>query len=74
MSGKETYVSVYDMAMFVKDTFNSGINVRIELDDTMGYAPVTKLRLSTEKLESLGWVPQYGLKDILGRLIEYLRS
>ena len=74
VSGKETYVSVYDMAMFVKDTFNSGINVRIELDDTMGYAPVTKLRLSTEKLESLGWVPQYGLKDILGRLIEYLRS
>ncbi|MBR0047436.1 MAG: NAD(P)-dependent oxidoreductase [Bacteroidaceae bacterium] len=74
VSGKETYVSVYDMAMFVKDTFNSDINVRIELDDTMGYAPVTKLRLSTEKLESLGWVPQYGLKDILGRLIEYLRS
>lgn len=74
VSGKETYVSVYDMAMFVKDTFNSGINVRIELDDTMGYAPVTKLRLSTEKLESLGWVPQYGLKDILGRLIDYLRS
>ena len=36
----------------------------------MGYAPVTKLNLSTEKLTELCWSPKYGLKDMFGRLIE----
>lgn len=74
VAGKETYVSAYDMAIFLKEHFNPNINVRIELDDTMGYAPVTKLRLSTEKLSLLGWTSQYGLQDILEKLIQYLRS
>lgn len=72
VANQETYISIRDMAEFLKENFNPSIGVRIEQNKNMGYAPVTKLRLSTEKLSSLGWIPQYGLKDIFERLISYL--
>lgn len=69
VANEETYISVRDMAEFLKDNFNRSINVRIEKNDNMGYAPVTKLRLSSEKLRTLGWKPKYGLKEMFERLI-----
>lgn len=69
-----TYISVYNMAIFVKENINSKINVRIEPKDTQEYAPVSKLNLSAAKLCSLGWHSQYGLRDIFVRLQEYLHS
>ena len=35
----------------------------------MGYAPVTKLHLSSEKLMALGWKPQYDLKEMFKKLM-----
>ena len=72
VANEETYISACGMAEYVKKFVNSNINVRVELNDNMGYAPVTKLCLSTAKLRNLGWSPQYGLKDIFYRLTEYL--
>lgn len=69
VANENTYISAKEMAEFIRDNFNSSIKVRIELNDNMGYAPVTKLRLSTEKLRSLGWRPIYNLKEILSRLL-----
>lgn len=74
VANKETYISAKDMAEYVKNNFNPSINVRVELNDNMGYAPVSKLNLSTEKLESLGWKPQYDLKGMFSRLIDYLKE
>lgn len=68
VANEGTYISVYDMAELIKNILNPSINVRIELNDNMGYAPVTKLRLSSEKLSRLGWTPKYGLKEIIERL------
>jgi nucleoside-diphosphate-sugar epimerase len=70
----ETYISALDMARYVRDTFAPTIDVRIELADNMGYAPVTKLRLSTEKLQALGWSPRMGIRDIFERLISFMRD
>lgn len=70
VANENTYISAKNMAEFVRTNFNPSINVRIELNDNMGYAPVTKLNLSTEKLKSLGWSPRYGLYDIFDRLIK----
>lgn len=72
VANEKTYISALDMAKFVRDTFAPTIGVRTELADNMGYAPVTKLRLSTEKLQTLGWVPRVGLRDIFERLINYM--
>lgn len=73
VANEETYISARGMAEYLKANFNPAINVKVELGDNYGYAPATKLRLSSEKLKSLGWKPQYGLKEIFGNLIEYLR-
>lgn len=72
VANEETYISARGMAEYLKSNFNDNISVRLELSDDFGYAPSTKLRLSSEKLRELGWTPKYGLKEIFANLIEYL--
>lgn len=40
----------------------------------MGYAPISRLRLSTAKLEALGWRPRVGLMEAYERLIASWRE
>ncbi len=72
VANEDTYISIFEMATFLRDTFNPKINVRIEEHPEMGYAPVTKLRLSTKKLRELGWSPMYNLKEMFSNLIDSL--
>lgn len=72
VANEDTYISARGMAEYLRQYVNPSISVRFELNDNMGYAPVTKLCLSTEKIASLGWFPKYRLKDIFERLISYL--
>lgn len=72
LANEDTYISARGMAEFLRDNFNPTIDVRVELNDNMGYAPVSKLDLSTEKLRALGWQPRYDLKQLFERLIAYL--
>lgn len=69
VANEDTYISVKGLAEFLRDNFNPSICIRVELNDNMGYAPVTKLRLSSRRLRSLGWIPKMGLKDIFRCLI-----
>lgn len=73
VSNDDTYISVYDMARLVCESFNPHVKPIIRLQDGMGYSPVTKLRLSSARLQSLGWTPNYGLKEMYQRLIESFR-
>lgn len=74
VANEDTYISAKEMAVFLKENYNQNINVRIELNENMGYAPVTKQRLSTCKLQQLGWRPKYGLREIFNKLNDYLLS
>lgn len=74
VANEETFISARGMAEFLKEHVNPKITVRVEQNDNMGFAPVTKLRLSTSKLNSLGWQPQYGMLRLFENLLEYLRS
>ena len=74
VANESTYISARGMAEFLKTNFATDINIQIQLSDNQGYAPPTKQRLSTNKLESLGWVPQYGLKEIFERLIASMQT
>jgi len=65
----ETYISIREMAELLCENFNPNVRVIVEEHSEMGYAPVTRLNLSVEKLMKLGWKPQYGLKDMFERLI-----
>lgn len=70
VANEETYISIKNMADFLCAHFNPQLKVVVEEHPEMGYAPVTKLNLSTEKLKSLGWSPRYGLYDMFDRLIK----
>ena len=74
VANKETYISARSLAEYIRDNFEPKINVTIDINDKMGYAPASKLNLSTAKLEALGWKPQYDLKQILNQLIRYMQS
>lgn len=74
VANEDTYISIKELADYLRTNFNQDINVRIELNESMGYAPVTKLRLSSQKLLDLGWEPRCGLKDMFERLIKYLNN
>lgn len=73
VANEDTYISAREMAEYLQANFNPNINVRLELNDNMGYAPVSRQRLSSSKLVALGWTPRYGLKEIFEKLIEYLK-
>lgn len=73
VSNQETYISIRSMAEFLRDNFNPDIKVKVEEHPEMGYAPVTKLHLSSEKLMALGWKPQYDLKEMFRRLMEGMK-
>ena len=73
VANEETYISVREMAEFVQKNFNPEHKVVIQKRDDMGYAPVTKLRLCTQKLRDLGWSPKYGLYEMYDALIKELK-
>lgn len=73
VANQNSYISAKDLAIYIKDNFNKNIHVRVELNEGMGYAPETRLKLSTEKLRSIGWTPQYSLYQIIDNLIKSLR-
>lgn len=74
VDNEETYISARGMAEYLKQHFNPSIQIRVELNGSMGYAPATKQRLSSQKLRNLGWEPEYPLHRIFERLIAYLKS
>lgn len=74
VANEETYISAKGMAEYLKQHFNPSIQIRVELNGSMGYAPATKQRLSSQKLRNLGWEPEYPLHRIFERLIAYLKS
>lgn len=74
VANQDTYISIRSMAEFLRDNFNPQIKVTVEEHPEMGYAPVTKLHLSSEKLMALGWKPQYDLKEMFRRLMEGMKN
>lgn len=74
IANPDTYISIKDLALFLKKNFAPDINVKIQLDKTKGYPPSSQLRLSTEKLNQLGWKPQINLYQMFYRLIKSLEK
>lgn len=74
VANQDTYISIKDMALFLKKNFNPLVDVIVEEHPEMGYAPVTKLNLSSEKLMGLGWKPQYDLYQMFEHLIEAMKE
>ncbi len=67
------HTTIYDMAQMVAQKVAGGaISVQIQIPQdaaSLGYAPKTRLRLSSQKLRSLGWEPETDLEQAYRRLI-----
>ena len=70
VANKATYCSIREMAEFVKETFCSSMKVLVQKSDHNFYLPEMYLPLSIDKIESLGWKPKYGLKEMFSAMIE----
>lgn len=73
VADKETYISVKELAQFVINNFNPEGKVVLNIKGNMGYAPTTRLKLDTHKLENLGWVPRTHLYGMFEALINNLK-
>lgn len=71
---EDSYISVRDMAHFVQEHFNPSGKVVFDFRDDMGYAPTTKLKLSTRKLSDLGWTAKNDLFSMYEDLIHSLQN
>lgn len=75
VANEATYISIRQMAELVAETFNPNhVHVVIEKQEGLGYSPTTKLRLDTQRIQSLGWTPYYNMKDMFGRLIASMKE
>lgn len=73
VSNDETYISIRELAEFLRCKFNPNIRIITEHKKNLGYAPVTKLPLNSDKLRNLGWKPKYGLYEMFYRYMESIK-
>ena len=73
IANTDSYISIRDLAYWVRKEFNPRIDVMIAPQEDQGYAPETKLRLNTSKIEDLGWHPKYEFKEMFERLIKSMK-
>ena len=74
VANPESYISIRELAELLVKEFGEGSRVVMHLRNDRGYAPETKLKLDTSKLESLGWRPCFDLKQMFGRLLAYYEA
>lgn len=69
---EETTRTIKEVAQMVADNFSNGcskIIFDIPENNKYGYAPETKMKLSSKKLRELGWKPEFSLKEMFERMI-----
>ena len=66
---------IREMAELVSQTISNGrskVVFDIPPENSYGFAPETKMKLSAEKLRALGWEPEVGLADMYRRMLPYI--
>ena len=74
ITNSETYISICQLAEYIANNYSDYSKVIIEEKEGLGYAPVTKLHMSTKKVEALGWEPWYSMDQMFTNLINYYKS
>lgn len=72
IANPDTYCSIRQMAEQVCSYFDTGSEVRIELDSTKGYPSATTLLLDTRRIQALGWKPRKGLMEMYNSMLDSL--
>ena len=73
VANDSSYITIADLAKFLQKEFNPDIKVRKDIRPDMGYAPITKLKISSKKLRALGWEAKYELHTMFDHLIASMK-
>lgn len=71
-----SHTTIAGMAMMVAEKISEDeIEVIYDIPeiDTYGYAPETKMKLNSDKLQKLGWHPQVGLEEAYRRMVTQMK-
>ena len=72
ISNEKNHISIGNMAKMVAKKFGNG-QIKVVFDipksNVYGYATDTKIKLSTKKIQNLGWNPKIDLEEMYRRLI-----
>lgn len=69
---EETTRTIAEMAKLVANEFSNGCSkvvFDVPATNSFGYAADTKMRLSADKIQQLGWRPQFGLIEMYKRML-----
>ena len=69
---EETTRTIKEVAQMVAENFSDGCSkviFDIPENNRYGYAPATKMKLSSKKLRELRWKPEFSLKEMFERMI-----
>lgn len=73
VSNPASHTTIAEMANMVADKIAGG-NIKVIFDipenNSYGYAADTKMKLNSDKLQSLGWAPEVDLEEAYRRMIE----
>lgn len=76
ITNEKNHITIAKMAEMVANEFGHGKSrVIYDIPNNnllYGYAPDTKLYMSSEKMSQLGWKPEVGLKEAYQRMITYM--
>lgn len=75
IANQNSNVKIYELANIIAR--ECGVNVIYDIPDEIeqkGYNPVTKSVLSSQKLEKLGWKPQYDIFDGVKNTVKILKN
>lgn len=73
VSNPSSHITIRDMAnMVANEIANGKIKVKFDIPETnkFGYAADTKMKLNSDKLQTLGWKPEVGLEESYRRMIK----
>lgn len=76
ISNPKNHTTIANMAkMVVENIANNKIKVIYDIPEsnTYGYATETKMKLNSDKLQKIGWIPHVDLEESYNRMIEQLK-
>ena len=71
VANEELTMTIREMAEFVIKNFNNGVSIVYDIpkENVFGYSTKTNIKLSSQKLQKIGWSPQYNMKDMYQRML-----
>ena len=78
IENEESNITIGNMAKMVANEIANGeINVVFDIPEDAkryGYSPDVKMKLSSKKMQALGWKPEIGLKDSYLRMMQSMKN